>query len=129
MKTELIEKFKALPDELIHYIVNYTDIVVYRHGKYMNRLSKEDDRYKILMSIPKPITLSNRHYLLNLGTRKNKSNIKYSLCYYIRSEIILNIHILEDDIDGFDKYTITKSYSRYIFDANNNWHKIIDYTM
>jgi hypothetical protein len=37
---ELIEKFKNLPDELIHMIINYTDVVVYRHGKYINRIKK-----------------------------------------------------------------------------------------
>ncbi len=129
MQVELIDKFKTLPDEIIHYIVNYTDVVAYRHGRYMNRLHKKDERYKILMSISKPIKLTPNNYLLNLGTRKNKNNIKYSLLYSIKLDIILDLHIFEEDVDGFDKYTITKSYTRYIFDSNSKWHKIIYYNM
>ena len=129
MQVELIDKFKSLPDELIHYIVNYTDVVTYRHGKYINRINKEDERYKILLSISKPIKLTPNNYLLNIGTRKDITNIKYSLVYYINSDIILDLRVLEEGVDGFDKYTITKSYARYIFDSNSKWHKIIYYTM
>lgn len=38
---ELIEKFKYLPDEIIHTIINYTDVIVNRHGKYINRIKKQ----------------------------------------------------------------------------------------
>ena len=37
---ELIENFRNLPDEIIHIIINYTDVIVYRYGKYINRLKK-----------------------------------------------------------------------------------------
>lgn len=129
MHLELIDKFKTLPDELIHNIVNYTDVIVYRHGKYINRLHYNDERYKILMSIPKPIKQTHNNYLLKLGTRNNRNNIKYYLLYSINLDIILDVHVFEQDIDGFDKYTITKSCTRYIFDSNSKWHKIINYTM
>ena len=129
MQLELIDKFKTLPDELIHYIINYTDVIVYRHGKYINRLNDNDKRYEILMSISKPIKLTYNNYLLKLGTRKNKNNITYSLMYSINLDIILDLHIFEEDVDGFDKYTITKSFTRYIFDPNSKWHKIVYYTM
>jgi len=63
---ELIEKFKNLPDEIIHIIVNYTDVVVYRHGKYINRFTKNDNRYTLLNKIPRPIFIGRRKVLLRL---------------------------------------------------------------
>ena len=37
--------FSQLPIELINIIINYTDVVVYRNGKYLNRIQKNDKRY------------------------------------------------------------------------------------
>lgn len=44
MSSDLIKKFMYLPDVLIHKILNYTNIVVYRNGKYINRINKLDKR-------------------------------------------------------------------------------------
>ena len=32
-----MELFSKLPDVLLQQIINYTDIIVYRYGKYINR--------------------------------------------------------------------------------------------
>jgi hypothetical protein len=129
MQLELIDKFKTLPDELIHYIVNYTDVVVYRHGKYMNRIDVDDERYALLCQIPRPIKIARNNYMLNLGKRKNNSCTYYSLGYCIQSNIRLYVYVIETGLDGFDKYTITKSYNEYIFDANNRWSSLVYYSM
>ncbi len=129
MKTELIEKFKTLPDELIHHIINYTDVLVFRHGKYINRLNKKDKRYNILLQIPRPIKITRNNYLLNLGKRKNEPNTFYSLGYCIQTYIKLYVYVIEQGLDGFDKYTITKSYKEYIFDSNNKWSELVHYSM
>ena len=55
MNISLIEKFKELPKELINLIINYTDIVVYRNGKYMNRINLSDFRYNLLKKISRPV--------------------------------------------------------------------------
>ena len=39
--------FSQLPIELINIIINYTDVVVYRNGKYLNRIQKNDKRSPI----------------------------------------------------------------------------------
>jgi hypothetical protein len=129
MQLELIDKFKTLPDELIHYIINYTDVVVYRHGKYMNRINVDDERYKILCQISRPIKLTPNNYALKIGARKNNNNTYYCLRYCIESDIRLSVYVIEKGLDGFDKYTIIKSYNEYIFDANNRWSTLVQYSM
>jgi hypothetical protein len=129
MQIELIDKFKTLPDELIHYIVNYTDVVVYRHGKYMNRLHKEDERYKILMEIPTPMKIGLYRFLLRLVNKKEANKPGYFIEYIIGFSIKVNIKFVTFEKDGFDRYLEAKSFAQYVFDANNNWSQIIYYSM
>jgi len=129
MSNEIIEKFKNLPDELIHHIINYTDVVVYRHGKYINRLNNEDKRYKLLRNIPKPIRLGLYKYLLRLVNKKEENKPGYFIEYIIGFSIKANIKFVTREKDGFDRYFEIKSYVQYVFDANNNWSQIIYYPM
>ena len=41
-----------LPVELVHRILEYDGRIKYRHGKYMNQIAQDDDRYKILLTMP-----------------------------------------------------------------------------
>ena len=124
---ELIEKFKNLPDEIIHIIVNYTDVVVYRHGKYINRFTKNDNRYTLLNKIPRPIFIGRRKVLLRLT---NCNLIGYFIEYDIHDNISkMNIRFFHREIDGFDKYFDIRTNDTYIFDANNKWSKQIHYVM
>jgi hypothetical protein len=129
MQTELIDKFKCLPDELIHHIINYTDVVVYRHGKYINRLRKEDNRYKILFSVPKPIKIGSHRILLKLINCKKSTKPSYFIEYIFGFFIKINIKFFTCEQDGFDRYLETKSFAQYVFDANSNWSQIIHYSM
>ena len=129
MQNDLIEKFQFLPDELINEIINYTDVIVYRHGKYMNRINKLDKRYEILNNIPKPIKLSTSKYLLKLINTKEHNKPGYLLEYTVGMYIKINIKAVSYEIDGFDRYLDIKSLTQFIFDINGNWSKIIDYTM
>jgi len=43
-----------LPLEIVHRILEYDGRIKYRHGKYMNQIAQDDDRYKILQIMPKP---------------------------------------------------------------------------
>ena len=58
--------FNKLSIELINKIINYTDVIVLRNGKYMNRISKMDKRYLLLEKIPAPIKIFNgsNNYLI-----------------------------------------------------------------
>lgn len=127
MSNELIEKFKYLPDELIHIIINYTDVIVYRHGKYINRLNKTDNRYNLVYSVPRPIFIGSYKILLRLTDIDYKG---YFISYDISEKNIkVNIRFFNRELDGFDKYYEIKSNDSYLFDANNKWSKIIDYSM
>ena len=41
-----------LPLELVHHILEYDGRIKYRHGKYMNQITQDDDRYKMLQQMP-----------------------------------------------------------------------------
>ena len=62
---ELLDNFKYLPNEIKHIIINYTDVIVYRHGKYINRIKKNDNRFNLCKKIPRPI-LTNYNILIRL---------------------------------------------------------------
>ena len=124
---ELIDKFKDLPDELIHIIINYTDVIVNRHGKYINRIKKNDYRYHLLSSVPRPIYIGQHRVKIRLMSRKL---IGYFIEYNTQKKLTeMNVRFFYREIDGFDKYFDIKSNDTYIFDMNNKWSKIIQYIM
>jgi hypothetical protein len=41
-----------LPQDIIHRILEYDGRIKYRHGKYMNQIYQDDDRYHLLRKIP-----------------------------------------------------------------------------
>lgn len=125
MENNLIEKFKYLPDELVHIIVNFTDKLVFRHGKYLNRLHKDDERYRMVTKIPRPINVGSNKVLLRLADRDFKG---YFLRYNISEKSIrVNVLFFRKNIDN--QYYEFKSNHSYLFDANNKWFKIINYIM
>ena len=118
MYIQLLEKFKYLPDELIQKIINYTDIVSYRHGKYINRINKNDNRYNLLKKITRPIFIGRNKILLRLI---NYDMVGYFIEYEFKNDIIvLNVRVFYRELDGYDKYFTIKSNETYIFDINNN---------
>lgn len=57
--------FRHLPNEVIHHILSYSDVIKYRNGVYMNQIPKTDLRYSMIRKIPSPDV----HVLLDLSTR------------------------------------------------------------
>lgn len=127
MEIKLLDKFRFLPDELIHIIINYTNVVIYRHGKYINRLNKHDNRYHLVNSIPQPL-LTDRYKVL---LRLEDTNCKGYFLNYDTSDnfLTVNVKFLYREKDGFDKYYNIKSNTTYLFDSSNKWRKIVDYLM
>ena len=41
-----------LPLEIVHRILEYDGRIKFRHGKYMNQIAQDDDRYQMLQGIP-----------------------------------------------------------------------------
>lgn len=129
MYAELIDNFRFLPDDLIYKIFNYTDVVVYRYGKLLNRIDKNDYRYKMIQKIPRPVRLSQNRYLLKMLDMKETTKPGYLIEYIIGFHVKINVRYVSYETDGFDKYIETKTFCQYIFDIDNNWSKLIRYTM
>ena len=60
--------------ELVHRILEYDGRIKYRHGKYMNQIAQDDDRYKMLQSIPQILPYPNhlQHGYLMIVDTSNK---------------------------------------------------------
>lgn len=127
MAIQLLDKFKNLPNELIQIIINYTNVVVYRYGKFINRINKNDNRYNLINNIQQPIFTESYGVLLRLTDTDYKG---YFLNYHIDESLLtVNVRFVYRRIDGFDKYYDIKSNTTYLFDANNKWRKIVDYLL
>lgn len=124
---ELIKEFKNLPNEIVQIIVSYTDVIVYRHGKYMNRIKKNDLRNILLTKIPRPIYNGYNKILLRLLSCNKKG---YFLEYYICNYVIrVKVRFFIKEKDGIDNYYNIKSNNTYILDVNNRWIRILEYMM
>ncbi len=125
MAIQLLDKFKYLADEIVQIIINYTNIVVYRHGKYMNRLNKSDNRKKLVNSIPRPIFTDIYKVVLWLS---DKNYNGYFLNYDTSESLLtVNVRYVYREKDGFDKYYKIRSNTTYLFCSNNKWCKVVDY--
>lgn len=47
-----LKKYKNLPNDMIFEILSFDDRFILRRGKLMNRIPKNDKRYKLLSKIP-----------------------------------------------------------------------------
>lgn len=127
MTNVLLSKIKYLPAVLIHKIIHYTDVIVYRHGKYINRIDKNDERYRILQTIPKPIKVYKNNILHKIMLKLLNINIHgcpgYLIEYIFDPNILMNVKYITRETDGFDRYISIKTFSEYIYNSDK-WTKI-----
>lgn len=130
MNIDLISKFKELPDVLINKILDYTDIVIFRYGKYMNRINKNDWRYHLMMKIPKPIKVGQNKVLLKLLNYRYSEYYGY-LIYYIfyNNFTIIEVKFAIRKTNCYEKYFDIKSRNKYIFDINSRYSKMVEYSL
>ena len=84
-----------LPLEIVHRILEYDGRIKYRHGKYMNQFAQDDDRYKMLQTVPK-ILSCNHHYLcMTITGNGNKIYCEKNVSPYLLKELIM-INIYSD---------------------------------
>lgn len=125
MEYILIEKFKFLPIELIALIISYDNKLVYRNGKFIDRLIK-DYRYDLLSTIIRPIYIGKTSALLRLI---NYNNFGYFLKYQNKDNLLLvQVRSFYKEKDGWEFYYDIRSDDTYIF-QQNKWCKINFYTM
>lgn len=127
MTNLLLSIYKYLPDVLIHKIIHYTDVIVYRHGKYMNKLNKNDQRYRTLQTIPKPINVYKNNILHKIMLKLLNINIQgcpgYLIEYIFDTSMWMNVKYITRETDGFDRYISIKMFSEYIYNSDK-WIKI-----
>jgi hypothetical protein len=49
--------FQHIPHDVLNIILSYDGSIKYRRGKYMNQISEKDERYQLLLTIPKCKTI------------------------------------------------------------------------
>ncbi len=123
---QLIEKFKYLPNDITQIIVNYTDIIVFRNGKYIDRLNKNDKRYKLIYKINRPIYVGPNKIIVKMMDNSKGYVIEYDFHNNLKKATIKFIY---KEWDGYDSYYIVKTYINCIFNSNSVWSKTINYCM
>jgi hypothetical protein len=121
----LSRSFANLPIDIINTIINYTNVVVYRFGKYINRIAYDDKRKTLIMQIPKPIYMTTYIVRLQLIRIEDEWLYGYILTYSCNNEITLSV--------GYSIYNKNAmrlmSCTQYIFDKNSKWSKLVMFSM
>ena len=134
--------FINLPKELIHLILEYSDAIVYRHGKYMNRILKNDKRYTIVQYIiDKPFHYTTNKFYIWFPFPKNVDKDKEQLYdgfvykYHFIDKMMHIIkqyyHCIQDTSSSLNpKYIYSnKNITQYLIDANGLWRITVSYSM
>jgi hypothetical protein len=105
------------PLDVIHRILEYDGKIKYRHGKYMNQIPKDDDRYNILKSIqPIKIVEYSGLWILSSVTIKKMVIFHISPSSYTHGEPIVSS--AKSDISC--NYIFTKQGFRYSWTIYKN---------
>jgi hypothetical protein len=112
-----------LPIELINKIINYTDVVAFRNGKYINRILKTDARYTMLKNLVKPVKLGKR-VLINLINYSYEEPTGYFIEYVFDKFPKVNIYYTT--INKYNEY-INHSVFKLIKDSNGICREYVKY--
>jgi len=121
--------FSRLPIEIINIIINYTNVVVFRHGKYIDRIKTDDERYEIISNRIPPRVATNNLQKVRFVFEKETETKYYILeqrydtrdkRWYLRVKTIRNLH---DDI-----VRIT-NVEHYMYSNFGTCNKVLFYEM
>lgn len=84
-----------LPLEIIHHILDYTGKIKYRHGKYMNRIDPEDERYRILQTMPQIKPYKHHFWYMTITDKRNKIYCEKHIysAYMEKEPVLINTYI------------------------------------
>jgi hypothetical protein len=117
------EYANKLPIELINKIINYTDVVAFRNGKYINRIPKTDARYAMLKNLVKPVKLGKR-VLINLINYSYEEPTGYFIEYVFDKYPKVNIYYTT--INKCNEY-INHSEFKLMRDSNGICREFVKY--
>jgi hypothetical protein len=119
--------YKNLPIYIINKIINYTGVVVYRHGKYMNRINKNNRRYNIINKKKLPIWFNKNKWLFCFKIFNGIDNRGFIMEHY--HDRLNNLHYLSKK--EFIKYESGvfeyENIINYIFDKQGKCRQIFNY--
>lgn len=119
--------YSYLPIEIINKIINYTDVVVFRHGKYIDRINKNDERYKIINNKKEPIWLGNNKWMfcfkLYDGINKRGFTMEHYINQFDNFHYLCKKEFIKHESGIFDNERVSK----YIFDIEGNCRQIFNY--
>jgi len=133
MFTEINTKlWNQIPNDIIQNILVYDDRFKFRSGKWMTQLSKNDERYKILKTIPKKYNYcisSNNEFGAYRETYVIFPNKKYLLCriendfYLPRNLVIQYFYVYSrsyiDNYEDNQEVYSNRSYVVYIMPSGD----------
>ena len=84
-----------LPLEIVHRILEYDGRIKYRNGKYMNQIASDDERYKMLLTVPKIETCYNHYLCMTITGNGNKIYCEKNVSQYLL-KVLMVIDIYSD---------------------------------
>ena len=119
--------YNDLPIEIINKIINYTDIVFFRHGKYINRINKNDYRYKLINKKKEPIWFGKNKWMfcfkLYDGLNKRGFVMQHYINPYDNLHYLYKKEFIKHESGIFEFENITT----YVFDKQGICRQIFSY--
>lgn len=119
--------YSDLPIEIINKIINYTNVVVFRHGKYIDRINKNDERYKIINNKKQPIWLGKNNWMFCFKLYDGINKHGFTMEHYINQ--FDNLHYLykKEFIKHESGIFEFENIIHYVFDKEGNCRQIFNY--
>lgn len=118
--------YSNLPIEIINIIINYTNIVVYRNGKYINRINKLDSRYNIIEKRKKPIWFGNNRFMFYFRLSMTRG---FAIEHYIVPNPKLHFLHKRDMVKNDNGSIQYENEKHYVFDLQGECRQIVHYNM
>jgi len=110
------KKFVGLSEDILYLILEFSDILRFRNGKYITRINNNDKRYKIMYKIRQPIFYTKYYFKKIFYYEDNLSGFIFQYYYDV------NTNSLYIDKTYFIKKSVTNEFM--LFNYNKNKHPV-----